>query len=86
MALFLNPCFLFVAIPILSTQSSAWVLYQTSNLQTAKPGWLGRLEKHNLLSRMGLEKQEKLSVKFYVASVSISYFMVMYCEAHVMNF
>ena len=86
MALFLNPSFLFVAILILSAQSIVWVFYQTPNLETAKPGWLARLEKHNLLSRMRVEKQEKLSVEVYVTSVSISYFMAMYCEAHIMNF
>ena len=78
MALFLNPSFLFVGILILSTQSSVWVFYQTPNLETAKRGWLTRLEKHNLFSRIGLEKEEKLSVEFYVASVSIFYFIAMY--------
>ena len=86
MALFLNPSFLFVAILILSTESSVWVFYQTPNLETAKPGWLTRLEKHKHLSRMGLEKQEKLSVEVYAVSVSIFYFMAMYWEAHIMNF
>ena len=85
MALFLNPSFLFVAIRILSTESRIGLFYQTPNLETAKPGWLASLEKHNLLSRMGLEKQEKLSVEFYVASVSIFYFMAMYWEAHFMK-
>ena len=79
MALFLNPSFLFAAILILSTESSAWVFYQTPSLETAKPGWLTRLEKHNLLSRMGLEKQEKLSVEVYVACLSIFCLMAMYC-------
>ena len=53
------------------------MFYQSPNLKTPKPGWLTRLEKHNL-SSIWLEKLGKFLVDFYVASVSIFYFMAMY--------
>ena len=64
-------------ILVLSTELSIWVFRQTPNLETAKPGWLTRLEKYDL-SSLWLEKLGHFLVEFYVASVSIFYFMVMY--------
>ena len=45
-------------ILILSTELSIWVFWHSANLETAKPGWLTRLEKYSLLSCMWLEKVE----------------------------
>ena len=65
-------------ILILSTELGIWVFCHSANLETAKLGWL-RLEKYSPPSTTWLEKLVRCLVEYYVASLSIFYFMVMYC-------
>ena len=70
---------LIVWVPlILITKLGIWVLHHGTNLEAGKPGWLTGLEKYSLLSSMWLDKLEKNLVEYYIASVSIFYFMLMY--------
>ena len=65
-------------ILILSTELGIWVFCHSANLETAKPGWLTRLEKYSPPSTTWLEKLVRCLVEYYVASLSIFCFMGMY--------